>query len=538
VSLPFRPGRAALVASVVVAASFAAGVLVAQGQGTQVPTTFPTVQGQPFSEAPSLVSANGVLAIDLRVTATTFTVAGTPISGKAYDGRFIGPTLRVKPGDRIEMTFRNELDQPTNIHFHGFRVSPSGISDNVLRTIPARTTAPVRVDIPPDMEPGTYWYHSHQHGISEDQVMAGLAGVIVVQGEQRYLPADLRGVTERVIALKDLQVRDGAALTANIDSNAATTRTVNGLVNPVLPIQPDETQLWRLANISADIWYRLRAEGMSFKVIGQDGSPMARVTTETTLVLPPGKRYDVLVQGPAAGTYELKTLRFNTGPAGDTYPERTLATVTSAGQPVQPADLPGGQSLPALLRPGFAKAKVDRKRRITFSERGNRFFIDGKQFDHDRVDQRVRLGDVEEWTIKNRSGEQHPFHIHVNQFQVMSVNGRRVPPAGLQDTVPLPVGGTVVIRMRFIEFTGKFPFHCHILNHEDHGMMAIVQVVDPKERKRSRPNVRDLPERPRAAEAGAAAPAAPAPAVRWPLRSAQDLLCPLPAGRTGLTAAA
>ena len=175
--LPFRPGRAALVALMVVAVSFAAGVIVAQGQGTQVPTTFPTVQGQPFSETPSLVSANGVLAIDLRVTATTYTVAGTPISGKAYDGRFIGPTLRVKQGDRIEMTFRNDLDQPTNIHFHGFRVSPSGISDNVLRTIPARTTAPVRVDIPKDMEPGTYWYHSHQHGISEGQVIRGLAGV-------------------------------------------------------------------------------------------------------------------------------------------------------------------------------------------------------------------------------------------------------------------------------------------------------------------------------------------------------------------------
>jgi FtsP/CotA-like multicopper oxidase with cupredoxin domain len=249
-------------------------------------------------------------------------------------------------------------------------------------------------------------------------------------------------------------------------------------------------------------------------------------------MLPPGKRYDVLVQGPAAGTYRLRTLRYNTGPAGDTYPERTLATVTSAGQPVQPADLPAGQSLPALLQPGFAKAKVDRERRITFSERGNRFFINGKQFNHDRIDHKVRLGDVEEWTIKNRSGEQHPFHIHVNQFQVMSINGRKIPPSGLQDTVPLPVGGTVVIRMKFIEFTGKFVFHCHILNHEDHGMMSIVQVVEPKKKKAGRPNVPDLPERPRAATAGAA------PAARWPLRSAQDLLCPLPAVRADRTATA
>ena len=97
--------------------------------------------------------------------------------------------------------------------------------------------------------------------------------------------------------------------------------------------------------------------------------------------------------------------------------------------------------------------------------------------------------------------------------------------------MPLPVGGTVVIRMKFVEFTGKFVFHCHILNHEDHGMMAIVEVVEPKKKKGGR-SVRDLPERPRAAESGAA------PAARWPLRSAQDLLCPLPAVRAGLTATA
>jgi FtsP/CotA-like multicopper oxidase with cupredoxin domain len=528
--------RVLVLALTVAAATIAASQMAAVAQAPTVETTFPTTQGQPFAEPPSLRSANGVLAIDLRVTETTYDVAGTPIVGQAYDGRFVGPTLRVRPGDRIEMTFRNELDEPTNIHFHGFRVSPSGIADNVLRIIPARTTAPVRVDLPSDLEPGTYWYHSHPHGDAEGQVMAGLAGVIVVEGEQRFLPANLQGVTERVLALKDLQASNGAALTSNIDSNAPTTRTVNGQVNPVIPIRPDETQLWRLANISADIWYKLQLDGARFQVIGQDGSPVAKVSREQTLLLPPGKRYDVLLQGPKAGSYRLRTLRYSTGPAGDDYPERTLATLTSAGQPVQPAKLPAGQDVPALLRPRFGGQKVDRKRKITFSERGNDFFINGKKFNHNRIDARIRLGDLEEWTIRNRSGEQHPFHIHVQQFQVMSVNGRKVKAEGLQDTVPLPVGGSVVIRIRFLDFTGKFPFHCHILNHEDNGMMALVEVVDA-DKNGGGGNADDAAAAaapPPPAKASSAAPSASA----WPLRGAPDLLCPLPAARGTRTGAA
>jgi len=523
VRLPRWLRRGVLLTLSVVAATAAAGEIAALGQAPLVETSFPTTQGQPFAETPSLTSVNGVLSVNLRVSATTYDVAGTPISGKAYDGRFIGPTLRVKPGDRIEMSFRNDLDEATNIHFHGFRVSPSGISDNVLRIISPRTTAPVRVDIPTSMEPGTYWYHSHPHHKSEGQVMAGLSGVIVVGGEQRFLPADLRGVTERVLALKDLQAVNGAAVISNINSNAPTTRTINGQVNPVIPIQPDETQLWRIANISADIWYKIQADGFDdFKVVGQDGSPMAKVTQTGTLLLPPGKRYDVLVQGPKAGSYRLRTLKYSTGPAGDDYPERQLATITSAGAPVQPAQLPAGQNLPDLLRPDLGKEKVDKSRRFVFSERSpSKFFINDKQFNENRVDARVRLGDLEEWTIKNRSGEQHPFHIHVDSFQVMKVNGKRVAAGGLQDTVVLPVGGSVVIRIPFNEFTGKFPFHCHILNHEDHGMMALVEVVDPDKAGKKKP----------AAPARAPAAAAPPTASASSWGTAPGLLCPLIAGR-------
>ena len=103
--------------------------------------------------------------------------------------------------------------------------------------------------------------------------------------------------------------------------------------------------------------------------------------------------------------------------------------------------------------------------------------IDGKQFDPNRVDQQVKLGTVEEWTIRNVTEELHPFHIHVDDFQVMSINGEPYEANGRQDTIPLPIKGEVVVRIPFNDFTGKFVYHCHILNHEDNGMMGIVEVV-------------------------------------------------------------
>ena len=191
-------------------------------------------------------------------------------------------------------------------------------------------------------------------------------------------------------------------------------------------------------------------------------------------MLPPGKRYDVLVRWPRPGTHRLVSLPMSTGPAGDTYPGRRLATIRVGGPSARAVRWP--RSLGALPRLG--RAHVDRVRHVTFSENkaGSRYFINGRQFDATRVSEVVRLGATEEWVIRNTSKEQHPFHLHVDDFQVISVNGRPYHARGLQDTVPLPVGGTVRVRMRFRDYVGAFVFHCHILAHEDAGMMAVVDV--------------------------------------------------------------
>lgn len=105
-------------------------------------------------------------------------------------------------------------------------------------------------------------------------------------------------------------------------------------------------------------------------------------------------------------------------------------------------------------------------------------FINGKEFDHDGVDQTMRLGDVEEWAITNDSDEWHTFHIHVNDFQLVEMDGKPLEGISPQDNVSILPNGSVKMRMRFTDFTGKVVFHCHVLYHEDHGMMSVVEVVD------------------------------------------------------------
>lgn len=440
-----------------------------------VPTNFVAQQGRPFAQPQVLRSHEGVLRTTFNVAPTTFTVAGKSVRGQSYAGQFLGPTLRVRPGDTIEIQLRNQLGKETNFHTHGLHTSPVGISDNVLRVMKTGTDNAIRIKVPWDIAPGTYWYHAHLHGLTEEQVFSGLAGALIVDGLTERLPAALRSVPDRLVALKDLQVKDGAIVTDNINSDAPTTRTVNGLVNPVIPGRPGEAQLLRLANMSADIWYRLKLDGARFQVLAEDANPVGRVWGADELVLPPGKRFDVLVRWPQAGTYRLRTLPYSTGKTGDNYPARTLATVQVAGDAVTPVALP--TSMGTL--PDLENDRIASQRKVVFSEntKTSQFFINSRQFNMDHVTEYVQLGTTEEWVIRNTSSEMHPFHIHVNDFQVMSINGRSHDAKSLQDVVPLPAHGRVVIRMRFRNFLGKYVFHCHILAHEDAGMMAIVDVT-------------------------------------------------------------
>jgi FtsP/CotA-like multicopper oxidase with cupredoxin domain len=430
----------------------------------------------PFSEPPELVSSNGVLDVAITSAPTMLDVSGMEVRGESYNGTFVGPTLHVEPGDQIRLSLQNDLQQMTNIHFHGFHVSPSGMSDNVLRHVAAGATASYVIDIPPTHEQGLFWYHSHMHMDSESQVFQGLSAAIQVGDVRRLLPERFRDIRRRVLALKDLQVEDGAIVAANIDSNAPTTRTVNGLVDPTIDVARGSTELWQIANISADIFYDVEVHGRTLLVVGEDGNPVETTFEEQHLVMPPGKRFEVLVTFPDPGEIVFRTRHYDQ--QGDVYPETALAhvVVDSGGMtPLEPlaAGTPLAQPTDLLDRPVVAQ----RTWAFTENDAAGEFFINERQFDENRVDVSPKLGTVEEWTLENQTMEQHPFHIHVNDFRVLSVGGQPYAAKGDQDTVVLYPMQPVVIRVPFDDFTGKFVFHCHILNHEDSGMMALVDVV-------------------------------------------------------------
>ena len=452
-------GGAATVAAAALGAR-ATGIDVQDIQALAQSVATPEAASDGFIEPPVKASKDGKLVVTLQ--AMQEEAQGQQRMG--YSNSVPGPTLRFRPGDNVKVALVNALPEETNLHVHGLHVSPRDNSDNIFIHIWPGQTFGYEFDIPDNHPPGTYWYHPHPHGYSNEQVASGMAGVIIIEGGLDDLP-ELQDVKERLLALQ------GPFKGANNQLEY----TVNGQVNPTIPIRPGETQRWRIANISSNQFFNLQLVGHQLHRIAIDGYPVPEVQTLDIQLLGPGERAEVLIQGGAAGIYELRSLAWAPDIPSQAQPEFVVATVVSGGEPMEPAPLP------TTLLPveDLSEAEIDERRVVTFqgNQDGLAYAIDGKAFVEDRVDQTVKLGATEEWVIRNDSPEWHPFHIHVNDFQVMSVNGTPAPPH-YEDTTLLPPHGEVVIRSRFLDFTGRFVYHCHILVHEDAGMMAVVEVVE------------------------------------------------------------
>jgi suppressor of ftsI len=432
----------------------------------------------PFFEPEVRVSRGGVLETSLQAAVTPVPVAGGTAITSVYDGSYPAPTLWVRPGDLLKIHLVNGLDETTNLHTHGFHVSPLPPSDDVLLHIMPGETYDFGFAIPANHPAGTFWYHPHFHGMANEQVFGGMAGVIIVEGDLDHLPG-VAGLWQHLLVLTAIELgSDDRVLPPDQRNQANFQRLVNGQSNPTISIRPNETQRWRIANASASTFYNLQLDGHQFHQIAKDGNTLAQVWTRDQIVMGPGERVEVLIQGGPAGTYALRTLPFAMG-GGAVEPEVVLATLVSEGQGH------GGRPLPTSLLPfdDLSKARIDKQRSITFQVKPNKVFeIDNQQFDENRVDQLVQLGATEEWVINNDSNVWHPFHIHVNDYPLTAINGQPVTAYGYEDTTPVPPHGSITMRTRFLDYVGKFVYHCHILPHEDGGMMGIVEVVGPNAR--------------------------------------------------------
>jgi FtsP/CotA-like multicopper oxidase with cupredoxin domain len=265
---------------------------------------------------------------------------------------------------------------------------------------------------------------------------------------------------------------------------------VNGQTRPRMQARPGDRERWRIVNACTARYLRLRLDGQQMLLLGIDSGPLAEPRTVDEVVLTTGNRADLLVTT-AAGTAELRALPVDRGgPTAMMGGQGPGGTAFPTGEPVALADLAVAGPAPAPLPPVPARAAVRdlraepvaTRRRITFATgmgagtgMGMNFTIDGKQFDADRTDQLVAAGAVEEWTVVNTSPMDHPLHLHVWPMQILARGGRPVTEPTWQDVVNIPARSDLTLRIAFDTFTGRTVYHCHILDHEDRGMMAVLE---------------------------------------------------------------
>ena len=231
-------------------------------------------------------------------------------------------------------------------------------------------------------------------------------------------------------------------------------RLVNGQLNPTMTMRPGETQRWRILNASANVFYRLHLDGHQLHQIAKDGNTLNETWTRDEIVLSPGERAEVLIQAGPAGSYALRTLPIATG--FNTQIDATLATLVVDGDAVTP------QPLPTTLLPleDLSTAEIDQRRQITFqfgppiNPPQTIHPIDHQIFDANRDDQTVQLNTTEEWVIRNATSTWHPFHIHINDYQVVAVNGKPVPVRYSEDTTLVPPFGEITMRTRYPRLSG------------------------------------------------------------------------------------
>jgi FtsP/CotA-like multicopper oxidase with cupredoxin domain len=423
-------------------------------------------------------SHNGLLEVELRAEAGKVHLGDLNLAADTYNGIYAGPILHVRPGDLLRVRLVNRLTEPTNLHFHGIQTSPMGNSDNVHISVPGGASFTYEVRIPPTQPPGLYWYHSHVHGLSEQQVMGGLSGALLVED------GAASNVTQLLFVLKDMIFEDNTDIAEIDDELHGIVQSINGQIDSVRTMRPHETQLWRFSNQSADRAFHIALQGHQFRIVALDGE--ATITEQTTDVLDimPSARVDVLVDGGEPGNYALLSKGVMTGTGAERQPDRVLGRLLVAGDPAQP---PASRA-PAPAPPNLQSARITARRTVVFTqtntlkEAEQKFFINGRLFDAERVDFRIPLGSVEEWSVRNESDDLHVFHIHQLGFQVMEINGSAVPFNGRVDTIRVPERGEVKLRMAFTDklILGRFMFHCHVLKHEDRGMMGQLEVYDPR----------------------------------------------------------
>jgi len=429
----------------------------------------------------------------------------TPILG--YNGMSPGPLIEVSEGDSVEIEFANNIPgEESTIHWHGMPV-PADQDGNPMDAVGSGSTRTYAFDLPKGSA-APYWYHPHPHGKTAEQVYRGLAGVFVVKSKADPVPSEYG---DTVLMFTDLRLAADGTMPADTMADLMNGRVgdhvlVNGQKNPSLALKLGEKRRLRLCNATNARYLRLTFENASMAIIGTDGGLLEKSVPVEEILLAPAERVELVVTFENPGAAILRTLDYDRGWMGPGKPEDAgLALITANVSETPAHPIP---PLPEKLRSIAPLDAPAVTRRFVFTEKMEmgsgtmsmsshgmdmgsggmamdaggmkiEFFINGVAFDMNRVDVVSKVGDVELWEVVNQSDMDHPFHVHGTQFQVVEHerNGKVAKPAYLswKDTVNVVQGETVRLLLRQ-DMPGRRMYHCHILEHEDLGMMGVVDV--------------------------------------------------------------
>ncbi|MBT2421368.1 multicopper oxidase domain-containing protein [Streptomyces sp. ISL-22] len=439
--------------------------------------------------AESSVDKDGTRVFDLRMRAgeTEFEDGlRTPTWG--FNGSYLGPTLRAARGEKVRVRIENGLDEASSVHWHGMHL-PARMDGGPHQMIEPGSTWTPHWTV--DQPAATLWYHPHPHGATERHVRRGLAGMFILdddRSEELALPKRY-GVDDLPVIVQDVRF-DGARLDGGrrIMQNVGFLgdRTmVNGTLRPYRDVA-DELIRLRLLNASTARTYAFGfPDGRSFSLTATDGGLLERPAPMDRVQLSPGERAEIVVRMRAGERVMLRS--FPQDNYGDGWQRRfgggddsfDVLELRAAGELRPSPDLPA--ALGELETPDGTDAV--RGRHFDLKRSG----VNGRAMDLGRVDETVTRGTTEVWTVRNGNGMPHNFHVHDVQFRVLEVNGETPPAAlrGPKDTVFLPNGTTMRLALRFsgpADPATPYMYHCHLLYHEDEGMMGQFVVVEKGQR--------------------------------------------------------
>jgi FtsP/CotA-like multicopper oxidase with cupredoxin domain/peroxiredoxin len=449
---------------------------------------------------------------------------------RSYNGKLCGPVIRAKPGDLLKIRLRNDVrrtepdtpfdkDNPTrphgfnltNLHTHGLNVSPEGRSDNVMLEVGPEEYVDLCFDVHKGHTCGTFWYHAHKHGSVALQLAGGMAGVLIIDGgldEVPQIKAAMEKGREKILVFQQIPYRPepGKVVEVSADDVYADPKTkdkdekdgklkrdtlINGELQPTITMRPGELQRWRCVHAGLERSLNLglalakvnNPEGkdlLDVYEIAIDGLPLGKVKKRPNVLLHPGYRSDLLVRAPSQpGEYLLRNLPLDKSQnvTGIAQPERFLARVKVQGDPVE-MKLPTDEQVRKYRLPSIDKVD-DATKEIRFysNDKKTQFLVNDKAFEKGRPDLESKLDTAEEWTLAPQAGK-HPFHIHVNPFEVIGTDENGKEERTWRDTLLVDgeAGDEVKVRMRFERYSGKTVLHCHNLRHEDQGMMANFEI--------------------------------------------------------------